>query len=116
MFQARLPLVASAHRSVFQYPEKRKRLMKLGKVLSPFVLVFGLASGMLAMPQESAKQDMKDAGHSTKQAAKDTGSATKKTANKAGHTVKKDTKSATNKAAQKTGEGAQKVQNKTSPQ
>ena len=62
--------------------------------------------------QDTAKQDMKDAGHETKQAAKDTGHATKKTAHKAGHKVKKGT----NKAAQKTEHGAQRVEDKTSPQ
>ena len=62
--------------------------------------------------QNTAKQDMKDAGHETKQAAKDTGHATKKTAHKAGHKVKKGT----NKAAHKTEHGAQRVEDKTSPQ
>ena len=62
--------------------------------------------------QETARQDMKDAGHETKQAAKDTGHATKKTDHKAGHKVKKGT----NRAAQKTEHGARKVEDKTSPQ
>ena len=71
------------------------------------VLLFGVS-----FAQDSAKQDMKNAGHETKQAAKDTGHATKKTAKKAGHKVKKGT----HKAAQKTDEGAKKVEDKTSPQ
>lgn len=70
-------------------------------------LLLGVASA-----QDSAKQDMKDAGHETKQAAKDTGHATKKTAKKAGHNVKKGA----HKAAHKTEEGAQKVEDKTAPQ
>lgn len=41
--------------------------------------------------QDSAKQDIKDAGHETKQAAKHTGRSTKKTAKKTGHTGKKGT-------------------------
>ena len=53
---------------------------------------------------QSAKQDMKDAGHDTKQAAK-----------KTGHAVKKTTKKAAHKTAAKTKEGAQKVEDKTAP-
>jgi hypothetical protein len=64
------------------------------------VLLFGAS-----FAQDSAKQDMKDAGHETKQAAKDTGHATKKTAKKAGHKVKKGTHKA-----------AKKVEDKTAPQ
>jgi hypothetical protein len=70
----------------------------------------------VSFAQDSAKQDIKDAGHETKQAAKDAGHATKKTAKKTGHTIKKNTKKATHKAAQKTDEGARKVEDKTSPQ
>ena len=55
-----------------------------------------------ALAQESAKQDMKDAGHETKQAAKDTGHATKKTAKKAGH-----------KTTRGVHKGARKVEEKT---
>jgi Flp pilus assembly protein TadD len=53
---------------------------------------------------QSAKQDMKDAGHDTKQAAK-----------KTGHAVKKTTKKTAHKTAKKTKEGAQKVEDKTAP-
>jgi len=56
----------------------------------------------VAFAQDSAKQDIKDAGHETKQAAKDTGHATKKTAKKAGHQVKKDTHKAAHKVEEKT--------------
>jgi hypothetical protein len=91
-----------------------KDLMKLGKFLFSIAITLGMAASLLAAPhQDSAKQDMKNAGSETKQAAKDTGNATKKTAKKTGHTVKKDTKSATNKAAKKTDEGAQKIEQKT---
>jgi hypothetical protein len=78
-----------------------------------FLLVGGLvALGPATLrAQDSAKQDIKDAGHETKEAAKDTGRATKKTAKKAGHEVKKGT----NKAATKTEEGADKVREKTDP-
>jgi len=63
----------------------------------------------LSFAQDSAKQDMKDAGHETKQAAKDTGHAVKTT----GHKAKRKTKHAAHKAARKTDEGAQKVEEKT---
>jgi hypothetical protein len=76
------------------------------------LLALSLLFGLTSMAQDSAKQDIKDAGHETKQAAKDTGHATKKTAKKAGHKVKKGT----HKAAKKTEEGAQKVEDKTNPQ
>jgi hypothetical protein len=55
--------------------------------------------------QTTAKQDMKDAGHSTANAAKD-----------AGHATKKTTKKVVHKGAQKTDEGSQKVETKTAPQ
>jgi hypothetical protein len=51
---------------------------------------------------KSAKQDVKDAGHSTKEAA-----------NKTGRKVKKGTKKAVNKSATKTAETADKVADKT---
>jgi len=54
---------------------------------------------------QSAKQDMKDAGHDTKSAAK-----------KTGHAVKKTTKKTVHKGAQETKKGANKVENKTEPQ
>jgi hypothetical protein len=54
--------------------------------------------------QSTAKQDMKDAGHSTANAGKDVGHATKKTTKKVVH-----------KGAEKTDEGSQKVENKTAP-
>ena len=55
-----------------------------------FIAWIGLSLVLLlgvSFAQDSAKQDMKDAGHETKEAAKDTGRATKKTAKKAGHQV-----------------------------
>ena len=49
------------------------------------VAMVGTTFGVAETAQEqSPKQDMKDAGHSTKSAAKDTGRATKKTAKKYG--------------------------------
>ncbi len=63
-----------------------------------------MATAAARQDDTSAKQDMKDAGHSTKRAAKKTGSATKKTTKKAAH-----------KTAKKTEQGAQKVEDKTNP-
>lgn len=78
-----------------------------------FLLSFAIATTgtLLAQTDQSAKQDMKDAGNATKSAAKDTGKATKKTAKQTGHAAKK----ATNKTARKTKEGSQKVEDKTQP-
>lgn len=59
----------------------------------------------LTMTAQSAKQDMKDAGHDTADAAKTTG-----------HHIKHGTKKATHKVAHKTKRGAQKVEDKTTPQ
>lgn len=59
------------------------------------VAMAGLPLGAFAQDTQSAKQDMKDAGHATKDAAKDTGHATKKTTKKGVH----KTKRATHKAA-----------------
>jgi hypothetical protein len=88
---------------------------RLGKWVGlMLVLLAGLMGAAFA--QDSAKQDMKDAGHETKEAAKDAGKATKKTAKKSGQTIKKDTKKATHKAAKKTDEGAKKVEDKTKPE
>jgi hypothetical protein len=86
---------------------KHLKILVLSMALTGSSAMFALAS----QTDQSAKQDMKDAGNSTKNAAKDTGSATKKTAKKTGHAVKK----ATNKSAKKTKEGAQKVEDKTQP-
>jgi uncharacterized protein (UPF0333 family) len=101
------------NRSV-QISTKGEVSMTILKMVCVFVVTMAMAVSLFAMPrQESAKQDMKDAGHSTKQAAKDTGKATKKTAKDTGHEVKKDTKKTTHKAAKKTDEGAKKVEDKT---
>ena len=84
-----------------------------------FITWMGLSLVLLlgtSFAQDSAKQDMKDAGHETKQAAKDAGHATKKTAKKTGHTIKRGTKKATHKAAHKSEEGAQNVEDKPRPQ
>ncbi len=92
--------------------------MSLGKYAPSVCLAIALASTAFATPPQegqSAKQDMKDAGHATKDAAKDTGRATKKSTKKTGHAVKQGTKKAANKTADKTQEGAQKVKDKTDP-
>jgi hypothetical protein len=57
-----------------------------------------------AQTDQSVKQDVKDAGHSTKEATK-----------KTGHKVKSGTKKVVNKSATKTAEGANKVSEKTKP-
>jgi Ni/Co efflux regulator RcnB len=87
------------------------------KCIPTLLLSIALCAPALAMPaqDQSASQDMKDAGHETKDAAKDAGRATKKTAKKTGHAVKKTTKKAAHKTAEKTKEGAQKVEDKTQP-
>ncbi|MGB7133944.1 MAG: hypothetical protein WBD46_01560 [Acidobacteriaceae bacterium] len=54
--------------------------------------------GAFASPApQSAKQDMKDAGHDTKDGAKDAGKGIKKGTKKTYHTSKKDTKKAWHK-------------------
>ena len=85
----------------------KKSLSIIGGVL---LLLAGLtastsyAARRAAQDNETPKQDMKDAGHSTKRAVKKTGRATKK-----------ETKKVVHKSAKKTREGAQKVENKTDP-
>jgi len=105
--------------------------MKVAAIL----LLSGALAASVAMAQDnSAKQDMKDAGHATKQGAKDVGHATKTAAKDTGHATKtaaKDTGHATETAgkdvghatkkvvhggASKTEEGSQKVKDKTAPQ
>jgi uncharacterized protein (UPF0333 family) len=89
--------------------DQTMRMLK--RAFSFSILLLALMGPSFLAAQDSAKQDIKDAGHETKEAAKDTGRATKKVAKKTGHAVKKGT----NKAAEKTGEGAQKVKDKTDP-
>jgi len=61
--------------------------------------------GIASAQEQSAGQDMKDAGHSTKKAAK-----------KTGQNIKKGSKKATHKAVKKTKQGAEKVEDKTAPE
>jgi hypothetical protein len=89
--------------------DQTMRMLK--KAFSISVLLLALMGPSFLAAQDSAKQDMKDAGHETKEAAKDAGQATKKVAKKTGRAVKKGT----NKAAEKTQQGAQKVKDKTDP-
>jgi hypothetical protein len=78
-------------------------------LISGFVAVI-LPLGLFAFPPEGAadqadtraKQDIKDAGHSTKRAVKKTGSATKK-----------ESKKVVNKSAKATRKAADKVEDKT---
>jgi hypothetical protein len=92
---------------------KEMSLRKHGPVLFLAIAMAGTAFG--AAPQDSPKQDMKDAGHETKNAAKDAGRGTKNAAKKSGHAVKRTTKKAAHKTASKTEQGAQKVKDKTDP-
>jgi len=60
------------------------------KRFSACVLAFALSAGTaIALPAQTAKQDMKDAGHDTKGAAVDTGHATKRVTKKAAHKTKR---------------------------
>jgi hypothetical protein len=88
------------------FPIQTGEMMKIS-YLRMIVLGCALTLAWSGMPraQDSAKQDMKDAGHDTKSAAKHTGRAVKKTAKKATH-----------KAAHKTRKAAGKVEQKTEPQ
>jgi hypothetical protein len=90
--------------------------MSLRRFVPLLVFLVATAGASFAVPpqtDQSAKQDMKDAGHDTKNAAQDTGDASKKTAQTTGHTVKKTSKQVAHKSAQKTQQGAQKVADKT---
>src|ERR1700690_3281649 len=93
--------------------DQTMRMWKRAFSFSIFLLALMRPSFLAA--QDSAKQDIKDAGHETKDAAKDTGRATKKVAKKTGHAVKKTTKKAAHKTAAETKEGGQKVEDKTQP-
>jgi len=102
------------------------------KVTGILLLAGALAVGV-AVAQDTAKQDMKDAGHATASGAKDVGHATKDAGKDVGHATKtgakdvghdtkdvgKDighgTKKVLNTGATKTDEGAQKVEKKTAP-
>ena len=66
--------------------------------------VFLVAMPSLANADQSAKQDLKDAGKETKKAAVHTGRA-----------VKKGSKKAVNKTADATEKGAAKIKEKTKP-
>jgi hypothetical protein len=69
-----------------------------------------LTAGLpLAITAQTAKNDVKQAGHDTKQAAKDVGHASEKTAQKVTTTTKKGV----NKAASGTEKAAGKVKRKT---
>lgn len=80
------------------------------KKISTLMLAATLACGAWAQTattttpgeDQSAKQDMKDAGHDTKMAAK-----------KTGHKIKRKTKHVVHKGAQETRKGADKVEDKT---
>jgi hypothetical protein len=99
----------------YEHRSLRGISMRLGKQLAGLALAMALACVAYAIPQDSPKQDMKDAGHSTKNAAKDTGRATNNTARTTGHKTKTTSKKAAHKSATKTRHGAAKVEQKTQP-
>jgi hypothetical protein len=72
-----------------------------------------MALGLSAFAQDSAKQDMKDAGHETKNAAKDVGHGTVTATKKTGKAIKHGTKKVVHGAASGTEKGAAKVEGKT---
>ena len=79
------------------------------------VIVSAMALSLSAFAQDSAKQDMKDAGHETKEAAKDAGHGTVKATKKTGTAIKHGTKKVVHGAASGTEKGAAKVEDKTAP-
>jgi hypothetical protein len=89
--------------------------MQLNKIAGIFFAVT-LACGTVALAQDGAKQDVKDAGHDTKKAAVATGHATKKIAKKTAHGTKvvaKDTAHGTKIAAKDTAHGTKVATEKT---
>lgn len=84
------------------------------KTTGILLLAGALAVGV-AVAQDSAKQDMKDAGHATENGAKDVGHATKDAGKDVGHgtkTAAKDTGHATKDAGKDISHGTKKVLNK----
>jgi hypothetical protein len=90
--------------------------MKTRSQFAAFVLGALLAGGpALGWSQDSAKQDMKDAGHETKNAAKDVGHGTKTGTKKAYNATKHGTKKAWHKTKNTTkgaADGAKEGANK----
>ena len=82
--------------------------MQLKKIAGIF-LAAALSCGSLALAQDGAKQDMKNAGHETKDAAKDTGRSIKTGTKKSYH----KTKHVTKKAYHKTATGTRNVGRRT---
>ena len=89
-------MCGAVERGVLRY--LREKIMKY---ICTMILAGTLGAG-LTFAQESAKQDMKDAGSDVTGAAKKTGKG-----------IKKGTKKGVHKAAGKTAEGADKVKDKT---
>ena len=85
------------------------------KRLFSVIISGAMALSLSAFAQDSAKQDMKDAGHETKQAAKDAGHGTVTATKKTGHAIKHGTKKVVHGAASGTERGAAKVEDKTAP-
>ena len=79
-----------------------EKIMKTAAALG--LAVFLVAMPSVAAADQSAKQDLKDAGKETKKAAVSTGKA-----------VKKGSKKVVHKTADVTAKGAEKVEQKTKP-
>jgi hypothetical protein len=105
---------------------KKIAILLAGGALSLGLMV-GSAAAQDSTGQNSAGQDMKDAGHETKDGAKDVGHGTATAAKgvahgtttaakKTGSATKNTTKKVLHTGAQKTDQGATKVENKTEPQ
>ena len=89
-------------------------------IATTLALATMLFTGSAISYAQSAKEDMKEAGHSAGHAAKKTGEGVEETAKDAGHVAKKTgkkvkhgTKKVVNKGADATGKAADKVEDKT---
>ncbi len=89
--------------------------MKLKWVALPVVAGMLCFSAGQASFAQTAKQDMKDAGHDTKNAAKKTGHGIAKGTKTAARKTKNGTKKVVHGAAHGTAKGADKVEDKTAP-
>jgi Ni/Co efflux regulator RcnB len=76
-------------------------------------IIGAMALSLSAFAQDSAKQDIKDAGHDSKEAAKDVGHGTVTATKKTGKAIKHGTKKVVHAAASGTEKGAAKVEDKT---
>jgi len=78
----------------------------IGKLLAP---ALAISLGSVVVSAQTAKQDMKDAGHETKEAAKDTAHATKRTTK----TAVRKTKNGAKTVGHETKEGVKETGRRT---